>query len=1072
MNRLFLLAPKTVLNKYVFDHFGDLSVEDFLSIRKRVEIPSDYFSTHKNDVLKQNSEVLSCMLDKDIEVFRNFDAEAFSQECIDKLASGNVKIKEEDLEKYPMLLENKKMCESMIRENPTLVKKMKDSQITHRIVSLLAESGYVPDEEDFLRCPSFAQNEGFVRKGIENHPNVILQIPNLSVDNVTTAIRNGFVPKKEHFYSYPHLKKFNQLLIRAFESDPSMIRIFDKEHLSSTYVVEASKRGYIADEMDLIENPDLTKYPCIMEPVIKRNPKLIVYLSASCPIHPMVIKEALQNYQITKQDLERFPNLAGNESIMCHLPQFRLYSMHLTEKEKQKALEDVIKRRQNVTMDALPFLDYRFGAKADIKKLNKLIQCLEISVDEENMDEQQRYFQILDKVIDGIVNIRYAQNSSSFLYTDIVSLHNNLMSILQKMSITQNPNYADAFVVNLHTFVGKRISREYLYKEIMQFYQMYLEGQDVDLPVTSAFFNFVLNEHRNDFSNKEKRAILKDVEGKMTLSQKKVNTIWNGRKLKEVAYRIQRRQWNSLGITEAQFHEMIQNTEEEILNNKDVKKSGMDIKKADLDLLAIPFSVNGALTLDLVQSILNGQNIEVMKFIVHKFEQMKFKLISNITLSEEQREISNLEKEKLGGLNHKDYTIIEKNRYVKNLASLLLKLEDRTVNKILEKEEIIHEVAYFLPLLDLIHEFSVDTFLNILSNYNRVRYKIVKEKDSSLKIDYSNLILKKIEDVIVLANAYSSIDNITLLALGENIVSCVGEQNSKQYLNFYLKIIDRLMGSIPPVCIQMEDYSIESGFYSDPERLLIGKKIADTSCIDLLNLSGVSTYVETLSLRSGDVALFKDFQNNLLSRVLIFRRGNFIQMVTRFSDKTSIEVYKKIAEEMMEQAIVMQDNLDYIFINADNKNLDERGYITVQDPRFKSSFPHADTCVSAILLSSRENVQNSSAIRLDFDVLEKKSYMKLRKQISYQPTEEEITRLRALSIVMEKDVVERENKARDFDPFYKEEYREVYCGEDWYIAIREDGSLEELALPLQDPRIYEEMEYIKKNLHLKGNKTL
>lgn len=1072
MNRLFLLAPKTVLNKYVLDHFEDLSVEDFLFLKEKVQIPSDYFSTRRNDVLKQNSEVLSYMLDTNVESFRNFDAEAFSMECIDKLASRKVKIKEEDLEKYPMLLENTKLCENMIRENPMLVKKMRDSQITRKIVSLLAESGYVPDEEDFERCPSFSQHEGLVMRGIENHPDAILQIPNVSLANVSLAIRNGFVPKKEHFYSYPHLKKFNPLLEKAFESDPSMISIFDKEHLNKTYIVEASQRGYIADEKDLIENPDLTKYQCIMEPAIKRNPKMIVYLHASCPISPFVIKKALQNYQITKQDLERFPNLAKNESIMCYFPQFRLYSAHLTEKEKQNALESVLRNQEILTIDALPFLDVRFGAKADINGLNKLMNCLKIVIDEKDMDEQQRYFQILDQVIDGIVRIRYVQNKTSFLYADIVSLHTDLLVVFQKMSITRNPKYVDSFAMNLHTFVGKRIPREYLDKTMAEFYQMYVEGKDVDLSVTSDFLNFILNEHRNYFSNKEKSAILEEVEEKMTLSQGKVDTIYNGRKLKKVAYMIHSKQWHALGITEEQFHEMIKNTEESILMNKDVKKSNMDLKKADLDVLATSFFDNGMITLDRVQSILHGDNIEVMKFIVHKFEQMKFKLISNITLSEEDKNISRAEKQKLGGLNHKNYVIAEKSRYIKNLASFLLRLEDKDLNKILGNKEIVSEIAYFLPLLDLIKEFSVDTFSNILSHYHRLRYKIAKTEGSSLNIDYAALVLKKIDDVIVLANAYNSIDHITLFALGENIVSCVGEQNSEQYLHFYLKILDRLTGSIPPVCMQIDDYHIESGFYSDPERLLIGKKIASSSCIDLLNPAGVNTYMESLSCSSGDVALFRDQQKNLLSRVLFFRKGNFIQMITRFNDKTPIEIHKKIAEEMMKKAVAAQDNIDYIFINADNKNLDERGYITLQDPRFKVNFPHADTCGIAILLASKENVQDSREIRLDFDVLEKEVYVKLRRKISNQPTEEEITRLRALSIVMEEDVVERETKARDFEPFYKKEYQDVFCGEDWYIAIQEDGTLEELALPLKDPRIYEEMEMIKNNLHLKVSKIL
>lgn len=1072
MNRLFLLAPKTVLKQYVLDHFEDLSVEDFLCVEKKLKIPSAYFSTHKNDVLKQSSEVLSHMLDTNIEAFRDFDIEAFSIECIDKLASGNVKIKEEDLEKYPILLENNKLCEKMIRENPMLIKKMKSSQITRRIVSLLAESGYVPDADDFLRSPFFSHNEKLITRGIESHPDVILQIPDLSLNNVSVAIRSGFVPKKEHFYTHPHLRKFDQLLQIAFESDPSMISIFDKKQLSSTYVLEANSRGYVADEKDLIENSDLTKYKCIMESAIKKNPKMIVYLHPSCSINSFIIEEALQKYEITKEDLEKFPNLTRNDSIMCHFPQFRLYSAYLTEEEKQELLESKIRNDQILTIDALPFLDYRFGAKADINKLNELMNYLKISIKENDMDEQQHYFQILDKVIDGIVRIRYMKNKLSFLYSDVVSLHNDIIKVFQKMRITNNSNYLYSFVVNLYDFVGRKNSREQLGRELEKFYGMYLEGRELDLSITSDFCNHILNEHRNYFSNKEKNMILKNMESKMTLSSKKVNAILNGKKLKKITNIIIDREWGQLGITEEEFHEIIKNTEESILNNKDVRKSSMNINRAGLDILAIYFEYDGTITMDTIQFVLNGNDLEVMKFIIHKFEQIKFKFISNVSLSEKQMEVSWSEKEKLGGLNHTNYVIAEKDRYVKNLSSLLLKLNDKDLDKILQNKKFIHAMVFLLPLLGLIEELDIDTFLNILSKYDRVEYKISKTMDLPPNIDRASFILKKIDDVILLANAYNSIDNITLCALGKNIVSLVGEQNSPRYLEFYLKMLDRQMGMIPPICLQINDYRIESGFYSDPERLLIGKKIASNSCIDLLNPAGMTTYKELLTLSFGDVALFRDQQNNFLSRVFFFRKGNLVQMVTHFNERIPIEIYKKIAEEMMRIAIKNQDNIDYIFINADNENLQKEGYITLYDPRFKSCFPHADTCCHSILLSSKESVHKPNDIKLDFDAVAKKSYVKLRKKINYQPTEEEITRLRALYIIMEVDAVKREKESQDFEPFYKEEYQDVFCGEDWYIAIRKDGILEELALPSKDPRIYEEMEQIKNNLHLEGNKTL
>ena len=67
---------------------------------------------------------------------------------------------------------------------------------------------------------------------------------------------------------------------------------------------------------------------------------------------------------------------------------------------------------------------------------------------------------------------------------------------------------------------------------------------------------------------------------------------------------------------------------------------------------------------------------------------------------------------------------------------------------------------------------------------------------------------------------------------------------------------------------------------TDPERLLIGKKPRDTSCIDLLHPGGVKTYNEVLLKYTGDVILVRNQNHNLVSRILMFRRGNVVQLVT------------------------------------------------------------------------------------------------------------------------------------------------------------------------------------------------
>ena len=401
----------------------------------------------------------------------------------------------------------------------------------------------------------------------------------------------------------------------------------------------------------------------------------------------------------------------------------------------------------------------------------------------------------------------------------------------------------------------------------------------------------------------------------------------------------------------------------------------------------------------------------------------------------------------------------------------MLKLDEETITKILDHKDLIKDTTVLLPFLNLIEELDVNTFINILGEYDRIKDKLMSTMELSEASNFKTIVLKKLDAVISLANAYSSVDDITLYALGRSIVSEVGEYNSSKYLDFYIQMANKRKGSIPPLFLQTPKYYLESGMYSDPERLLIGKRPSKDSCIDLLNSAGAKTYKEVLLQNSGDVILIRDAQKKLISRILLFRRGNVIQMVTRSGEGLPMDLFKTIGNQIIHQSIFSHDNIDYVFLNNSSLfNFHTDDNISVKDNRFMSKFPHADFSDSAILLSSKNKVQGLDEIELDFDVAPLVSYEKPRKKISYYPTETEITRLRALKIIMETDSEVKENMSRDFEPFYSEEYKKKICGEDWYIAVKNDGTVEELTLPIDDMRMRREIREVKDVLGIDSQK--
>ena len=1069
MNRITMSLPKPILKRYVLNHFSELSIDEFFQVSKRIDIPAHYI--RRNDALSRDSKVLSYMLDINKNSFEYFKPEAFSIECINKIADLDAEIQYHHIDKYPMLLQNTKICESIIKEFPALFKKLDESQITEKIISILENSYYTPDEEDINKSPLFLKSEKLMEKAISENPILILRIEEPSETLIRTALRSGYVPEKAHFISNPYLLNYNSLLMKAFENDPSMIVYFDSEKITYESVMSARERGFIASEEDLLKNIHLRNNQYIMQDAIKKEPRLIRLLGENCYIDYYLINETLEKYKITKEDLEKNPELTRNYSLIGLLPEFSLYSAYLTDEEKEKAIAQVLSNSHTLTTSDLPFLDSKFGGKTDIDKINELLKYFDVSINENDLNIQQGYLHALDKIVDGIVNIRYTQNKFSFKYPDIVALNDSLIQLFSNVISTKNYELVSEYVKELHSFIGESIPIELLKNEIEKYYNIYVSNQSIDLSITNEFCNKILNQHRNHFMSNEKNKILADIEKKMKLTEKKKTTILNGRKVSKIENIIKTSNYQQLGITEEQFITEINSVINSIVNNKDIRKLNILFDDSKISQIVDMFMYYGRLDVDNINYILDINNREVSKFIVRKFEQIKFKYINNITLTEEESHISRWDKSKLGGLNEANYVIGDGDRCITNLSELLVNLDEETITKILDNKDLIREVSFLLPFINLIDELDIKTFINILVDYDRIKSKITSTIDAPENIDFTTVVLKKIDDLISLANAYSSIDDITLFALGRGIVSEIGEHFSSEYLEFYTQMANKQSGSIPPISLSTSNYYLESGMYSDPERLLIGKIPNKDSCIDLLNSAGVRTYNEVLLQNSGDVILIRDSQKRLVSRILLFRRGNVIQMVTRAGEIFPIDLYKTIADQIIQQSIANNDNIDYVFVNSSSSHSIDGNYVSVKDSRFISNFSHADFSDSALLLSSKRKMQGfeEKELELDFDIEPKCSYQKPRKKISYQPTETEITRLRALKIAMETNHETKENMSRSFEPFYSKEYAKVICGEDWYIAIKNDGTVEELILPIKDSRIFEEIKKIKDTLGIESN---
>jgi len=1072
MSKLIGLLPNILLKQYVDRNFSKISVEEFFLIIRRIKFPSHYIEG--NDVLSQNSSVLEYMLDIDKESFRFFKENAFSKECVEKIEGLDMEFLPSDIEKFPILLESnvirKKILRSSSFDLSALLKRINVHQIDQQDILILENRNYQPSIDDIKKSLLFFKSEKLMDRAFEKN--------NLTIEELTEnfwdmALKNGFIPKKQYFYEYPQLRKYPRLLDAAFEVDPSVITLYEVHDITPSRLKSATQRGFVADEKDLIEFPKLCENTDIMINAMKNNPKLIVYLNEKISISRKDIEDILKKYSISKEDFENHPELTRCESLMSCLPEFILYDQKFNKNyfvdEKVALLADELQKEISLSKDKFPLLDYKFGGRANINKLSELLEILKLEIDEDNVDFQESNYQILDKIIDNIVNMRYFNKKSSLRYPDADTIYLEMIDVFNKIQGTGNYNLMNDFANSLYLFAKEALPIENIINQLNEYYNIYCENDFIPISDVVKFFNIILNGDKDYFISNEKKKILKEIKYEMRFTKKKEAVLKNAKKIRTVEIYIKTKQFEKLGISEESFKTLIEKAKNDILTNKDINKLNIHINTELLDNLINEYLEKGYIGASLIENTLNIKNKDVVKFIEKKIKGISFSLSKNIEIDDGLFDYANNEKDFID-LHYNNYIISDKNRYLHNLAELLCKIDDKTLNKILENKELIGELVHLLPFLNLFDELDVDVFIQILCNYERVRNKMFG--DIGNDVISQDLILKKLTDLIYFSKGYGGFDDILTFSFGEKIVNnIIGDKKnpSSVAIDLYKKMLNRVFGNIPAISLSTPEYLFESGLYSDPERFLINK-----NCISM----GSAIYDEVLVGNFGDVILVRDSEGKKLNkRIFLIRRGNVVQLVAAAEDKFSIEIYKMIADEIMKKAIQNNDNIDYIFVSGYNiahvSDYEKEQYRNkiIYDNRFVSCFPHADFHAEALLLSSKKQVLgcDTDELNLDFESEPMAFYMKPRKKTSYNPSAIEMTRIRALSVFLEEDPVIKEEKSRNFEVFNLSDYQRVICGEDWYVAVKKDGTEEIVVLSNNDERIEMEINNAREMLKLEVN---
>lgn len=920
--------------------------------------------------------------------------------------------------------------------NPSYIKEIKKEDLNEEMVSMLETSHY-----DILN------------ELIAANPYIVLYLKELNEEQMSLAINSGLKIEITDFEKYKNLRDYAYLFSDYLNEYPSIIKYFKKEYINFMNMLVATTSGYVPCEQDIYNNPDLRNFREVMEPLIKKNPNIIKLVSYNCPIHSKVLEDTFQKVTLTKEDFENNPDLSKNAIIYEYLPKnLKMYSIYFDEGEKVNKVVDALNGK--CEFKDLPFFNKKLGAKvsAEIAEKIKELSMKEIST---SLQEQESYLSILHTIIEACANLRYKTEKSSFVYKDIVALFRKINLAVD----SYDENDIEKLKKNICEFIYPGIDLQkmsldqqklfsYVDNEINIFKEIYEQTTKLTLADTSVFCNNILNRHRNRYLSNESKKIAFEIATKFDLTEKKERLIINKYKLYNIREFIVNKEFEKINIDETYFLTMIRNVRNEIINNKKFIKTGIVIDEEKFERLEEYFIRVGELELNDVFDILKISDKKVGKYILRKYNNIRLNFLSSIDDNIVTKKDFDNEKERLD-VNQLNFIVGNEKNYKKNLAKILLSVDEEKLFPYLQSKDLMEELNYLLIYSGIFKELTIETVKNIINNVSKVE-NIVTNYHTF------NSFFKKIDDIIVLSNGYAVSSDINRFIISEDVLFKLPVTLIDKYLEIYIESLKQRESYLPRIKFRLDGYKYSTAYRWEQDKLLIGRLDNEASCIDLAS-GGEETYKEVLLKKTGSVIIIRKNEQEAVGRIFLIRRGNVVQIVVNKNIKLDYEVYKNIAEQLIYTAIKNNDNIDYVVINSEV--LEKDGLITISDSKFVSEFPHADLDdVVTLLLSKNQVLHKEEEYNFDFEAKCNYSYPLERKRYILDPSDSEVNRILAINASLMG--VEESN----FEPYYDKLYETAAVGEDWFLGIKKSGEIIQIVLPLGHPEVSKEIKDVKKEL--------
>lgn len=682
-----------------------------------------------------------------------------------------------------------------------------------------------------------------------------------------------------------------------------------------------------------------------------------------------------------------------------------------------------------------------------------LYRKIGIEIEDNNMDMQEEYFYILDKVINACSLLRYENNRSYYTKCNSINQIDELLLEQFKKCVLESTTlkYLATIFVKM---TGKDDEFSYYYEKLEKFYSFYTIHQKLDYKITTDFYNEILNKQESNSFSEIKDKIKENLVHSLPYTEKTLNKLNTNFKFQRIFSFLSRGDYSSLGTSKEELDEKLQILHLYLNTMKPFNKNHLSLNiLKEFDSLFL----YGELSDEKLKTDYSFLNSKERKTILNQYHKLLLPYLDSIQVELDDDSFINIE------FNYNHYQVVSDEYYQERLKKFIALLSKDEMNNILGNFNQLVFLFKLLPLVGIIDEFDDEDFKNIVVNYDQICAKL-KESKNLENFSFDQL-LNSLSEVISLGKIYSHVDRYTEAVFGCEILNQIvnnGEYSSsdpKDYLCVYHSMLNCSTTFIPPLSGELDGYLYESGNNYDVDRLLLGIHCSG-SCLGI-NGAGEEAYLEALTSNQADVVFVRRKETlEFVARFLIFRKGNFVIMAPIYGRMGLCKsLYQEdflsmIGNQILALAKEMNDSLDYVFTQRVGLFKEfKSNFPVVYDDCFTEDIPHCDISNKAVLIASKKK---------DIQLLpseEVSVYQKRRKEISirYDDCNFELARIKALEISREKESIKTEKLKQEFDMILNTHYQQAYIGQDWYVAIRDDGNIEKVMLNTNDSRQKDEI---------------